>query len=71
MMLAMRRLFVRAKTDMKAKSALASTCRPIGSVSAQAGRKKTAASAGSDMSVSVSPVVAFHMLIPMPSAKNP
>jgi hypothetical protein len=60
MMLAIRKLLVRAKTDMKAKSAQASTCRAIGSVNAQVGRKNTTASArpraaGNAISVIVPP----------------
>jgi hypothetical protein len=70
-------LFVRAKTEIKANSAQASTCRPIDSVSAQAGRKNTTASAstpraaGRAVSLIVPPAEAFKMLIPMPSAKKP
>jgi hypothetical protein len=77
MMLAILKLFVSANTDMKAKSPQASVCRPIGSVSAQAGRKNTSASAstpraaGRAISVSEPLADAFHTLIPMPSRKKP
>jgi hypothetical protein len=72
--LAVRRLFVSAKTETNTKSAQVRICRPIGSTSAHPGRKNTTASASTPetagLSASALPVEAFQTLIAMPSRKR-
>jgi hypothetical protein len=68
---------IHPREDRDEKSAQASTCRPIGGVSAQAGGKKTTASARISqgrrqrhVGERVPPVVAFHTVNPTASAKK-
>ena len=72
--LAVRRLFVSAKTETNTKSAQVRICRPIGSTSAHPGRKNTTASASTPetagLSASALPIEAFQTLIAMPSRKR-